>query len=182
MQTAEALRLALAAVTDFPGLGARPEVRAFVALGANLGDAAGALHAASVAIAALPGTRLVHGSSLYSSAPIDSSGPDYLNGVIEVLTRLSAPDLLQQLQNIEQGAGRERPYFNAPRTLDLDLLRYGQALVDSPQLTLPHPRMLLRAFVLLPLAEIAPDQVTPAQLAAVRDQSIERLPGPTLHS
>lgn len=182
MQTAEALRLALAAVTDFPGLGARPEVRAFVALGANLGDAAGALHAASQAIAALPGTRLVHGSSLYSSAPIDSSGPDYLNGVVEFLTRLSAPDLLQRLQNIEQDAGRERPYFNAPRTLDLDLLRYGQALVDSPQLTLPHPRMLLRAFVLLPLAEIAPDQVTPAQLAAVQDQSIKRLPGPTLHS
>ena len=88
----------------------------------------------------------------------------------------TAPVLLQELQAIETQAGRQRPYRNAPRTLDLDILLYGSARIDSEKLVLPHPRMLQRAFVLVPLAEIAPELVTPAQLAAVADQRIERLP------
>ena len=92
-----------------------------------------------------------------------------------VSTRLTAPDLLLALQQLEQRAGRERPYRNAPRTLDLDLLLYGDARIDSPSLTVPHPRMMERAFVLIPLAEIAPDLVPAAALAAVAGQRIERL-------
>ncbi|MDI1245300.1 MAG: 2-amino-4-hydroxy-6-hydroxymethyldihydropteridine diphosphokinase [Rhodoferax sp.] len=156
----------------------RPEVLAYLALGANLGDAQATLRAATVSIAALPATRLVAASSLYRTAPLESTGPDYLNAVMAVATRLNAPELLECLQQIENLAGRERPYRNAPRTLDLDLLLYGHASIDSPALQVPHPRMFERAFVLLPLAEIAPDQVRAEQLGAVAGQVIERLAGP----
>jgi len=115
-------------------------------------------------------------SSFYRSAPIDSSGPDYVNAVVQLQTNLIAPELLAQLQTIEQGAGRERPYRNAPRTLDLDLLLFGDASIQSPSLTLPHPRMWQRAFVLLPLAEIAPALVSAALLDSVKDQILERVP------
>ena len=150
-------------------------VSAFVALGANLGDAPATLRWAWAAIAALPGTRLVRSSSLYRTAPIDSSGPDYINAVAEIATTLHAPTLLTALQQIELAAGRERPYRNAPRTLDLDILLYGDASIHSPHLQVPHPRMGERAFVLVPLAEIAPDRVSQAQRSAVADQRIERL-------
>ena len=153
----------------------RAAVTAFVALGANLGDAAYTVRAALVALGQVPGVRLVRSSSLYRTAPVDSTGPDYINAVAEVATTLSAPGLLAALQAIENGAGRERPYRNAPRTLDLDLLLYGLARVDSRTLTVPHPRMLERAFVLVPLAEIAPQLVSAAQLQAVADQTIELL-------
>jgi 2-amino-4-hydroxy-6-hydroxymethyldihydropteridine diphosphokinase len=96
--------------------------------------------------------------------------------VAELATHLSAPDLLLQLQALEQAAGRERPYRHAPRTLDLDLLLYGDAQIDSPALTVPHPRMNERAFVLVPLAEVAPQRVGAARLQAVADQAIARLP------
>ena len=150
-------------------------VSAFVALGANLGDSPATLRWALTAIAALTGTRLVRSSSLYRSAPIDSSGPDYINAVAEVATTLHAPALLAALQQIELAAGRERPYRNAPRTLDLDILLYGDASIHSPHLQVPHPRMGERAFVLVPLAEIAPVRVSAAQLAAVQGQAITRL-------
>ena len=153
----------------------RDAVTAFVALGANLGDAAHTVRAALVALGQVPGVRLVRSSSLYRTAPVDSTGPDYINAVAEVATTLSAPGLLAALQAIENGAGRERPYRNAPRTLDLDLLLYGLARVDSRTLTVPHPRMLERAFVLVPLAEIAPQFVSAVQLQAVADQTIELL-------
>lgn len=153
----------------------RAEVTAFVALGANLGDAAQALRDALTALGDTPGIRLVRASSLYRTAPIQSTGPDYINAVAEVSTTLTAPALLDALQAIEQQAGRERPYRNAPRTLDLDLLLFGGAHIDSPCLTVPHPRMAQRAFVLVPLAEIAPALVSGGQLAAVADQSIERI-------
>ena len=153
----------------------RAEVTAFVALGANLGDAERALREALSTLNATTGVRVVRASSLYRTAPIDSSGPDYLNAVAEVVTTLSAPALLDVLQAIESGAGRERPYRNAPRTLDLDLLMYGEARIDSVRLTVPHPRMHERAFVLVPLAEIAPAWVTQAQLRAVGAQRIEKL-------
>ena len=148
---------------------------AYVALGANLGEAAAVVASAIDALTRLPDTRLEARSHLYRSAPVDAQGPDFINAVAAVSTRLTAPDLLLALQQLEQRAGRERPYRNAPRTLDLDLLLYGDARIDSPSLTVPHPRMMERAFVLIPLAEIAPDLVPAAALAAVAGQRIERL-------
>lgn len=153
---------------------ARSDVTAFVALGANLGDAEQALRGAFKALDEVPGVRVVRTSSLYRTAPIQSTGPDYVNAVAEVSTTLTAPALLDALQAIENGAGRERPYRNAPRTLDLDLLLFGEARIDSPRLTVPHPRMWQRAFVLVPLAEIAPHLVSEETLAVVESQSIAR--------
>jgi 2-amino-4-hydroxy-6-hydroxymethyldihydropteridine diphosphokinase len=153
----------------------RPEVTAYVALGANLGDAAATLRQALQTLGATPGLRLVRTSSLYRTAPVDSSGPDYVNAVAEVTTTLTAPALLRALQAIENAAGRERPYRNAPRTLDLDLLLYGSARIESPELTVPHPRMGERAFVLVPLAEVAPALVGAQALQAVAGQGVERL-------
>jgi 2-amino-4-hydroxy-6-hydroxymethyldihydropteridine diphosphokinase len=118
---------------------------------------------------------LTRQSSLYATAPVDSSGPDYINAVVEVRTRLKASQLLAQLQSIELLAGRQRPYRNAPRTLDLDILLFGNARIDKPDLTVPHPRMAQRAFVLMPLAEIAPGLVSSEQLAMVEGQALEKL-------
>ncbi|MES2911467.1 MAG: 2-amino-4-hydroxy-6-hydroxymethyldihydropteridine diphosphokinase [Pseudomonadota bacterium] len=164
-------------------MGARDAVTAYVALGANLGDAAQALRGAISAISLLPSTQVTKTSSLYKTAPLETGasgeqrapGGDYINAVIEVQTALPAPEFLNQLQQIEQAAGRERPYINAPRTLDLDVLLYGTAVIDSPRLTVPHPRMMQRAFVLVPLAEIAPALVDAAQLEAVAHQQITKL-------
>ncbi|MFM2210446.1 MAG: 2-amino-4-hydroxy-6-hydroxymethyldihydropteridine diphosphokinase [Pseudomonadota bacterium] len=150
-------------------------VQAFVGIGANLGDAQAAVRQALRDIAALPGTRLVQGSSLWRSEPVDASGPDFINAVAEVETALDAHALLAQLQALETRAGRERPWPNAPRTLDLDLLFHGDACIDTATLTLPHPRWTQRAFVLRPLAEIAPQRVSAQQLQAVAAQRIERL-------
>ncbi|WP_370679266.1 2-amino-4-hydroxy-6-hydroxymethyldihydropteridine diphosphokinase [Comamonas sp. GB3 AK4-5] len=146
--------------------------QAFIGLGANLGDRGQSLAQAVQAIARLPGTQLAGLSSLYASAPVDASGPDFLNAVAAVQTTLAPLDLLHALQAIELQAGRERPYRNAPRTLDLDVLLHGDLQLNTPELTLPHPRLWERAFVLLPLAELAPALVTPAQLAAVAQQRI----------
>ena len=145
---------------------------AWIGLGANLGDARATLRSAVQAMAALPGTRVLRVSSLYRSAPVDANGPDYLNAVVELDTTLAPLDLLHALQAIEQGAGRERPYRNAPRTLDLDLLLYQELRLNGAQLTVPHPRMYERAFVLLPLAELAPALVDAVSLAAVTGQRI----------
>ena len=150
-------------------------VRAYVGLGANLGDAQGYVRAAMDQVARLPQTQLVAASSLYRTAPVDSSGPDYINAVMAVDTGLTAAELLQAMQQIELQAGRERPYRNAPRTLDLDLLMYGELAQEDAALTLPHPRMFQRAFVLVPLHEIAPERVTAEQLEAVADQGIVRI-------
>ncbi len=154
---------------------ARPEVRAFVALGANLGDAAATVQRALQILGDTPGLSLVKASSLYRTAPVDATGPDFINAVAEVVTTLTAPDLLEALQAIEAAEGRERPYRNAPRTLDLDVLLYGNARIDSPRLTVPHPRMHERAFVLVPLAEVAPASVDDRSLQAVQHQPIERV-------
>ena len=157
----------------------RPEVLAYIALGANLGDAQASVQVAMQRVASLPDTRLIRSSSLYRTAPLKATGPDFINAVVAVATRLSAPELLQCLQAIEKQAGRLRPYRNAPRTLDLDILLYGDARMNSPALQLPHPRMHERAFVLVPLAEIAPDRVSPDQLSALAFQAIERLAAPS---
>jgi 2-amino-4-hydroxy-6-hydroxymethyldihydropteridine diphosphokinase len=150
-------------------------VCAFVALGANLGDPTRTLVDAIGAIDRLPETHVTSRSSFYRSAPVDAKGPDFINAVVAIETGLPALELLGQLHAIEHAAGRERPYRNAPRTLDLDLLLYADDVIATPVLTVPHPRMHERAFVLLPLAEIAPQRVTPQQLDAVRGQSIKRV-------
>jgi 2-amino-4-hydroxy-6-hydroxymethyldihydropteridine diphosphokinase len=158
-----------------------PSVRAYVAIGANLGDAEAAVRQAMHALDQLPRSGVFRRSSLYHTAPITGhpagagGGPDYITAVVALDTRLSPVELLDQLQALEQAAGRERPYPDAPRTLDLDLLLYGDEHIDSPRLTVPHPRMRHRAFVLVPLAEITPQRVTEAELRAVADQAITRL-------
>lgn len=158
-----------------------PAARAWVGLGANLGDARATLAAALDALGQLPGTRRAAVSSCWRSAPVDAQGPDFLNAVAALDTTLAPHELLAALQAIEARHGRERPYPNAPRTLDLDLLLHGDAVLRTPALTLPHPRLHLRAFVLEPLAELAPDLVLPGlgPLApwrtAASDQVVERL-------
>jgi len=148
---------------------------AFIAIGANLGDARLAVEHAIDALGKLPGSELLARSSLYRTAPVDATGPDFINAVVALRTDSAPHELLAQLQAIELAAGRERPYRNAPRTLDLDLLTHGDSALDTPSLTLPHPRMNQRAFVLVPLAEIAPEKVTAGMLAAVSDQPISRI-------
>ena len=163
----------------------RDLVTAYISLGANLGDALAALQQAVMALGHLPLTRTVRVSSVYKTAPLNTDsgseapapGKDYFNAVVALETGLNAPALLDQLQQLEQQAGRKRPYRNAPRTLDLDLLLYGSARIESARLMVPHPRMRQRAFVLVPLAEIAPGQVIAGELAAVQHQGIERLGG-----
>jgi 2-amino-4-hydroxy-6-hydroxymethyldihydropteridine diphosphokinase len=146
--------------------------RVFVGLGANLGDARLTLRAAIDALAALPATRLVAESSLYRSAPVDAAGPDYVNAVVELHTGLEPEALLRALQAVENRFGRERAHRNAPRTLDLDLLLYGERRMATAALQLPHPRMHRRAFVLLPLAQIAPELALPPP---PEDQAVERI-------
>jgi 2-amino-4-hydroxy-6-hydroxymethyldihydropteridine diphosphokinase len=130
---------------------------AFVGLGSNLGDRRANLEAAFAAIAALPGTTLAARSSLYQTAPVAAGGADYMNAVARVRTTLEPLSLLHALQAIEARAGRVRPFPNAPRTLDLDLLLYGDVELAGGELVLPHPRLHERAFVLEPLLELAPD-------------------------
>ena len=164
-------------------MAARDAVTTYVALGANLGDAAQALRQAVAAVRLLPLTQVTRTSSLYKTAPLEAGpsgeqrapGGDYINAVIEVQTALTAPEFLTELQRIELAAGRERPYINAPRTLDLDVLLYGRGSIDSKHLTVPHPRMMERAFVLVPLAEIAPALITAVQLQAVAHQQIVKV-------
>ncbi|MDF3823221.1 2-amino-4-hydroxy-6-hydroxymethyldihydropteridine diphosphokinase [Leptospira sp. 96542] len=152
-----------------------PTQIAYVGLGANLGNARETLRQALADLDRLPSTRLLRASSLYRSAPVDAQGPDFWNAVASVETQLAPDELLAALQTLELAAGRERPYRNAPRTLDLDLLLHGTVRQGDPALTLPHPRMRERAFVLLPLSEIAPDLVDAGDLARVADQRIQRL-------
>jgi 2-amino-4-hydroxy-6-hydroxymethyldihydropteridine diphosphokinase len=155
----------------------------FIGIGANLDRAAERVREAIAACAALPATELVNASSLYRSAPVDAEGDDYINAVIQVRTELAPLSLLEGLQSIESLHGRVRTGRNAPRTLDLDLLLYGGEHVRTPRLTVPHPRLHERAFVLLPLIEIAPMARIPGigaasdRLPAVSDQRIERLSG-----
>ncbi|MEN3276262.1 MAG: 2-amino-4-hydroxy-6-hydroxymethyldihydropteridine diphosphokinase [Massilia sp.] len=154
---------------------------AYVGIGANLGDASANVIDAIARLAALPDTRLLRHSASYRTAPIDSSGDDYINAVACIDTPMSAPGLLAALHGIEQAHGRERPYRNAPRTLDLDLLLYGDETIATLELSVPHPRMHERAFVLAPLCEIAPDALIPGRgpaagfLPRVADQAIARL-------
>ena len=159
----------------------RAPVLAYIGLGANLGDARATLAAALGDLERMPGVAALRASSVYRSAPVDAAGPDFFNAVAEVQTTLNATALLAGMQAIETAHGRHRPYRNAPRTLDLDLLLYGGGSIDSATLTLPHPRLHQRAFVLLPLLELAPEVQHPrlgalaGYLDAVRAQRIERV-------
>lgn len=150
----------------------RDWVTAYIGLGANLGDARTAVRDAMRDIAQLPQTALLAQSPLFGSAPLDAGGPDYVNAVVSVRTRLNPMALLAQLQALEQRAGRARPYINAPRTLDLDLLLFGEACIVSKNLTVPHPRMFERAFVLQPLSLIAPEWVTNNWLTELSGQQV----------
>lgn len=149
--------------------------RVCVAFGANLGDARATVLQAIQDVGALATTQLQKASSLYASAPFEATGPEFVNAVAIYSTNLLPLDLLDALQNLENRAGRERPFPNAPRTLDLDLIWYDDLVLDSPRLTLPHPRWRERAFVLVPLAEICPDQVKAEWLMQVTEQEIVRL-------
>lgn len=157
--------------------------RAYVGLGANLGDARATLDAACAALAALPGSHWRRRSAWYRSAPVDAGGPDYVNAVAEIDSSLAPLALLDALQAIERQHGRERSYRHAPRTLDLDLLMLGDQTLHNERLTLPHPRMAERAFVLLPLLELLPALRWPGVLdlsaharQLAEQQGIERLP------
>lgn len=137
---------------------------ACVALGANIGEPLRQIEAAFSALTALPGTRLIARSSLYRSAPVGyADQPDFINAVAIIETTLAPHALLDALLAIERVNGRVREFPNAPRTLDLDIVLYGDLILQEPGLTIPHARMLERAFVMLPLAEIAPDTMVPGQ-------------------
>lgn len=155
---------------------------AYVALGANLGDPATTVRAALGALANLPESRVVRSSSLYRTKPVGiADQPEFVNAVAQLKTTLRPEALLDALLDVEQRFGRIRAEKNGPRTLDLDLLLYDDQFLELPRLTLPHPRLHLRAFVLQPLAEIASNLIIPgrgniaAWLPAVANQGIVKL-------
>ena len=162
-----------------------PSVSAWIGLGANIGDdPQGTVRAAIEALGKQPHCRLIAASSLYRTAPVgcentpDPEQPDYINAVVQLETALGPTLLLETLLSVEKSFGRQRSYQNAPRTLDLDLLLFGDRVIDQAGLTVPHPRMHERAFVLAPLAELDADLRIPGQgivrelLARIADQSI----------
>lgn len=154
---------------------------AYIGLGANLGDARQALKDAVVCLAQQHTIQVLDKSSLYRTAPVDAVGNDYYNCVVKIETTLAARALLALCQKIEHHFGRERPFRNAPRTLDLDILLYGSHRIDEPDLVVPHPRLTDRAFALVPLIELDPALSIPTRgradafLAAVAGQRIEKV-------
>lgn len=160
-------------------------IRAFIALGANLKDPQKQIRLGLEQLAAITDSRITRISSFYRTAPLDvgdtTPHPDYINAVAELETLLPPQTLLDILQTIEQQQGRSRDIWPSPRTLDLDLLLYGDAIINTKKLVTPHPRMHLRAFVLVPLTEIAPDVLIPGLgtasdfLPSVAGQSIEKI-------
>lgn len=156
--------------------------RAFIGFGGNIGDTRQLITDAIICLAQRRELQILAKSCFYQSAPVDAAGGDYINSVIEIETQLSPYGLLHVCQAVEQEFGRERPYANAPRTLDLDILAFEGISQNEAELTLPHPRIIERSFVLLPLLEIAPDFFLPnigklqAYLPKVAHQRIEKLP------
>ena len=172
---------------DRDAFSAVPRQRAFIGMGGNLGDVSASLRSALQGMDSLPGTTLETVSGLYRTRPVDAGGPDFLNAVAVLRCALGPAELLRALQRLECAHDRQRPYVNAPRTLDLDLIWYGDTVRESPFLHLPHPRATQRAFVLLPLVEalealpdgepalarLLPDAAARAALA--QQQGIERI-------
>jgi 2-amino-4-hydroxy-6-hydroxymethyldihydropteridine diphosphokinase len=156
---------------------------AYVGIGSNLQDPVLQVESAFDELQKLPQTRLVNRSSLYRSRPMGyAAQPDFVNAVAALETSLRAPDLLEALQKLEERHGRQRSFANAPRTLDLDILLYGDQTFAEKDLTIPHPRMHERAFVLKPLLEIAPQGISipgigaaAACLVDCADQSVTRI-------
>ena len=157
------------------------KVHAYVGIGANLGDAQAIVKLALQRLADLPDSKLSGQSSLFITGPVDAGGDDYVNAVAHLETRLAPATLLLHLQDIENEFGRERPYPNAPRTLDLDVLLYGAQQIDDADLVVPHPRLTQRAFALIPLLQIDPFIVIPGKgpahqfVPGVADQKIRRV-------
>ena len=156
--------------------------RAFIGFGGNIGDTRQLITDAIVCLALRSELQILTKSCFYKSAPVEATGDDYVNAVIEIETQLTPYGLLHVCQAIEQEFGRERPYSNAPRTLDLDILFFEGVIQNETELMLPHPRIIERSFVLLPLLEIAPDFFLPdlgelkTYLPKVAHQKIEKLP------
>ena len=149
---------------------------AYVGIGSNLDQPRRQVLEALGELDQLPHTRVVKKSSLYRSAPMGHAAqPDFINAVAQLETGLPAERLLAELQEVERRHGRERSFPNAPRTLDLDILLFGNATMQSSVLTIPHPRMHQRAFVLKPLLEIDPQLPFHRQLESCKDQKVERL-------
>jgi 2-amino-4-hydroxy-6-hydroxymethyldihydropteridine diphosphokinase len=149
---------------------------AYVGIGSNLKDPRAQVLQAFNELEGLPQTRVVKKSSLYRTEPIGhAEQADYINAVAQLETGLPAERLLAELQALEARHGRERSFPNAPRTLDLDILLFGNARIHSEALTVPHPRMHERAFVLKPLLEIAPELPFQAHLDSCKDQKVERI-------
>jgi 2-amino-4-hydroxy-6-hydroxymethyldihydropteridine diphosphokinase len=149
---------------------------AYVGVGSNLDDPRAQVLNAFTELDRLPHTREVSKSSLYRTAPIGHADqPDFINAVAQLETGLAAERLLSELQEVEQRHGRKRSFANAPRTLDLDLLLFGNVRMTSKILTIPHPRMHERAFVLKPLLEIAPQLAKRFSLETVQNQKIEKI-------
>lgn len=167
--------------TPLAGSALTTPVRAYIGIGANLGDAQTSVERAFESLDALTATCLVARSSLFRTAPLEADGDDYVNAVAAIDTRLSAAELLLALQTLETAVGRQRPYPNAPRPLDLDILLYGQHVIISPLLTIPHPRLTQRAFALIPLLQLAPMVMIPGHgpahgfAPAVAAQAIRRI-------
>jgi len=158
-------------------------VTAFVALGSNIGDSVERIRSGLRRLAALPQTRVARASSLYRNPPAGyREQPDFINAAAQLETQLSPRALLERLLDIERAEGRVRAMPNGPRTLDLDIVLYGDRVIDEPGLTIPHPRMCERAFVLVPMVEIAPDAIVPGKgrvdglLAAVDATGLAKVP------
>ncbi len=156
--------------------------RAYIGFGGNIGDTRQLITDAIVCLALRSELQILAKSCFYQSAPVEATGGDYINAVIEIETQLNPYGLLHVCQAVEQEFGRERPYANAPRTLDLDILSFEGITQNETELILPHPKIIERSFVLLPLLEIAPDFFLPnlgelkAYLPQVAHQRIEKLP------
>lgn len=156
---------------------------AFIGLGGNIGDAKQLIKDAIVCLAQRPELRVKTRSCMYKSAPIDATGNDFINAVISIETSIQPKELLAICHQVENEFGRDRPFVNAPRTLDLDLLIYDEVEINDEHLTIPHPRLTERAFVLLPLLEISPNLGLPGlgqlsqYLQHVEHQRIEKVQG-----
>ncbi|GAB3539265.1 2-amino-4-hydroxy-6-hydroxymethyldihydropteridine diphosphokinase [Noviherbaspirillum agri] len=153
----------------------------YIGIGSNLGDARGNVQRAIIRLGQLPETRLDAHSNLFRTAPVDAGGDDYINAVARVDTGLSVSEMLHALQQLELEFGRERPFRNAPRTLDLDILLYGQQTIKTEKLTVPHPRLTQRAFALIPLLQLDPLLTIPGQgpahsfVPGVAGQAIQKI-------